>query len=168
MPKTECASISFPSITLLLSFAYVPVTQVCNRRGNITLEIQMRINQLEENMKNYNFNQFLLTSVWTICGRWLRILETNSKTSTFCSACIMSIMASITINVPVRPTPALKKERKKDKKKKIELQSLQELLWQGQRWNLCCFYWTEILNVQHVFTFDSSRDSNTKGSKFLT
>lgn len=119
MPKTECASISFPSITLLLSFAYVPVTQVCNRRGNITLEIQMHISWLEENIKNCNFNQFLLTSVWTICGRWLRILETNSKTSTFCSACIMSIMASITINVPVRPTPALKKERKKDKKKKL-------------------------------------------------
>lgn len=117
MPKTERASISFPSITLLLGFAYVPVTQVCNRTGNITLEIQMHINRLEENMKNCNFNQFLLTSVWTICGRWLRILETNSKTSTFCSACIMSIMASITINVPVRPTPALKKERKKDKKK---------------------------------------------------
>lgn len=167
MPKTERASISFPSITLLLGFAYVPVTQVCNRTGNITLEIQMHINRLEENMKNCNFNQFLLTSVWTICGRWLRILETNSKTSTFCSACIMSIMASITINVPVRPTPALKKERKKDKKK-IELQSLQELLRQGQRWNFRCFYWTEMFNVQYIFIFDSSRDSNTKGSKFLT
>lgn len=37
----------------------------------------------------------------------MRILDTNSKTSTFCSACIMSIMASMTMKVPVRPTPAL-------------------------------------------------------------
>lgn len=51
-----------------------------------------------------------LTSVWMSCERCSRIFETNPNTSTFCSACIMSIMASITMKVPVLPTPALQRQ----------------------------------------------------------
>lgn len=48
-----------------------------------------------------------LTSVWTIWQRWALILVTKPNTSTFLSAIIMSNMASITMKVPVLPTPAL-------------------------------------------------------------
>lgn len=96
---------------------FVPVCVMCAmEQSTLTHTTQWRctlfVLMMAWNLEICNSNQWLLTSVWTICGRWLRILETNSKTSTFCSACIMSIMASITINVPVRPTPALQKETK--------------------------------------------------------
>lgn len=48
-----------------------------------------------------------LTSVCTSWQRWFRIRDTKLKTSTLPSACIIFIMASITMNVPVLPTPAL-------------------------------------------------------------
>ena len=47
------------------------------------------------------------TSVWTIWQRWALILVTKPNTSTFLSEFIMSNMASITMKVPVLPTPAL-------------------------------------------------------------
>lgn len=53
-----------------------------------------------------------LTSVWMSWQRCSRILLTKPKTSTLCSMCIMSIMLSMTINVPVLPTPALWKRRR--------------------------------------------------------
>lgn len=53
-----------------------------------------------------------LTSVWMSWQRCSRILLTKPKTSTLCSMCIMSIMLSMTINVPVLPTPALWRRRR--------------------------------------------------------
>lgn len=50
-----------------------------------------------------------LTSVWMSWQRCSRIRLTEPKTSTLCSMCIMSIMLSMTINVPVLPTPALRR-----------------------------------------------------------
>lgn len=50
-----------------------------------------------------------LTSVWMSWQRCSRIRLTEPKTSTLCSTCIMSIMLSMTINVPVLPTPALRR-----------------------------------------------------------
>lgn len=47
---------------------------------------------------------------WQRCSR---ILLTKPKTSSLCSMCIMSIMLSMTMNVPVLPTPALWKRGKK-------------------------------------------------------
>lgn len=107
---------SSPTPIHLLGFVRFPIIQVCNRTGmHIRVEIQkLMLLWLWKVVISTDWSP--LTSVWTICGRWLRILETNSKTSTFCSVCIMSIMASITMNVPVRPTPALEKETKTNKK----------------------------------------------------
>lgn len=61
---------------------------------------------------NRILSRLRLTSVWTSCERCSRILETNPNTSTFCSAWVMSIMASITMKVPVLPTPALQEHTK--------------------------------------------------------
>lgn len=62
---------------------------------------------MAEKLTSENLSQVQLTSVWMSCERCSRILETNPNTLSFCSACIMSIMASITMKVPVLPTPAL-------------------------------------------------------------
>lgn len=55
-----------------------------------------------------------LTSVWMSWQRCSRILLTKPKTSTLWSMCIMSIMLSMTMNVPVLPTPALQKHKQEE------------------------------------------------------
>lgn len=61
----------------------------------------------------YQAQRAELTSVCTIWQRCARIRLTKPYTSTFLSACIMSSMASMTMKVPVRPTPALHQQRGK-------------------------------------------------------
>ena len=49
----------------------------------------------------------MLTSVWTIPARWIRMVLIVWNTSTICSVLKRSRLAAKAQNVPVRPIPSL-------------------------------------------------------------
>lgn len=84
-----------------------------------------------------------LTSVWMSWQRCSRILLTKPKTSNLCSMCIMSIMLSMTMNVPVLPTPALWEGRRHKVLSVANSQVRKQTLWQKEPSRTKCLHRAE-------------------------
>lgn len=102
--RWSCSSLEnyFPTQTWLFS-------KFSDRSGELSCQLHIQTGQ----------GGSVLTSVWMSWQRCSRILLTKPNTSTRCSTCIMSIMLSITMNVPVLPTPALWKHKQEAGQNKV-------------------------------------------------
>ena len=105
----------------------------------------------------------LRTSVWTMCARFSRISSTMPKMSTVSCSFMCCSIRSTTMNVPVRPTPALIKSKHNISNRKsvkismmgfctkttMFIQGHFSCMWQPI--DVICFQQSYLLNNKHNF-----------------